>query len=150
MRLPSLIVLLCLGGCASGTILNPGAQPSPNTSTLSAPYGTLLGIKPLHSQGSWTSGPKSGEWALLLNEGWYLIEFSCNEIRENGVVTQIRIDESGTRRSIKIGPGRTYRLECDSRKVGLIHLRNLGVASNQPLHPDASRASALSAGERRR
>lgn len=105
-----------------------------------------MGIGPLHTERPWTLIESTIGAELWVSSGWFLIDFNCNVVPD-----KILLDESGTQRSIRIQPGRTYALECDAAKVGVIHLKKLGAAPNQPLHPTTQAAEPPSSpGERRR
>jgi hypothetical protein len=76
--------------------------------------------------------------------------YACDTLEEDGEVVRILLREYDTTRNIKVHPGRSYELTCSPDVLGILRIKDTGAAPNQPLHPDDSRTSALSAGERRR
>lgn len=150
MRLSLLALPIALAGCASGTIIGSDPGESRHASLLNAPKGTVLAVMPLHSTKEWTAPQTDTEWTLWVSEGWFEVMYACDTLEEDGEVVRILLREYDTTRNIKVHPGRSYELTCSPDVLGILRIKDTGAAPNQPLHPDASRTSALSAGERRR
>jgi len=126
----SCVLLVMLGGCASGTVLNKAPEQPQDAALLLAPSGVLLGIGSLHSQIPWTSLNSAKDSAVWLTPGWFLVSYSCAFLYEEGEVTAIMVNEDATERGIKVEAGRYYQLECDSKRLGVVHLHEISAPTN--------------------
>ena len=133
VRLPLLVALLGLSGCASqpGRILaGPPVDPAdlPFSAFLKASDADYfwLSTPPTSShvlEPSDTQVTKQGMW---LRQGMFFLEFECYSPKKGPPVAYPILPESADETAIYIKGGRRYLLSCDDYRIGKAVLTDLG------------------------
>ena len=88
--------------------------------TLYASKFDLLSIRSRFSSKDEYKNQSGVDWNISLKPGSYRIDYMCESLPN-----EIRINENDTFRYIKLRSGKKYRLFCDEKKFGIMHIKEV-------------------------